>query len=456
MFETIFREYDIRGIYEKDLNELSVKAIGYCLGITMKNRGVKSVSVGFDARLSARALFGFLVSGLNRAGLEVFDIGMLPTPVGYFSVFTGIFDANIMITGSHNPKEYNGFKITIGVESFFGADLQKLKDSVNEFLSSGEVVKDDFRATKFDVLSRYVQFYEKEFSHLKGLKTKIICDCANGVAGIALERVIKALCLNATLLYKEPDGNFPNHHPDPSEERNLKDLKTALKGEFEIGFGFDGDADRIAVLTKKRVIKGDDLAYLYAKNMKNPRVLGEVKCSQNMYDEIDKIGKSFMGKTGHSNIKKAMRELNIDMAAEVSGHIFFKERFFGFDDAIYAMIRVLELIQKGFELDAELDKLPVLYSTDEIKVSTKDETKFKIIDELKKELNKKDNGLPDILDIIDIDGVRIKFDGGWALVRASNTTPVLVTRFEASSPEFVKLLEEKVLNLVESIKSELN
>ncbi|RAZ50464.1 phosphomannomutase/phosphoglucomutase [Campylobacter hyointestinalis] len=456
MFETIFREYDIRGIYENDLNELSVKAIGYCLGITMKNRGVKSVSVGFDARLSARALFGFLVSGLNRAGLEVFDIGMLPTPVGYFSVFTGIFDANIMITGSHNPKEYNGFKITIGVESFFGADLQKLKDSVNEFLSSGEVVKDDFRATKFDVLSRYVQFYEKEFSHLKGLKTKIICDCANGVAGIVLERVIKTLCLNATLLYKEPDGNFPNHHPDPSEEKNLKDLKTALKGEFEIGFGFDGDADRIAVLTKKRVIKGDDLAYLYAKNMKNPRVLGEVKCSQNMYDEIDKIGKSFMGKTGHSNIKKAMRELNIDMAAEVSGHIFFKERFFGFDDAIYAMIRVLELVQKGFELDAELDKLPVLYSTDEIKVSTKDETKFKIIDELKKELNKKDNGLPNILDIIDIDGVRIKFDGGWALVRASNTTPVLVTRFEASSPEFVKLLEEKVLNLVESIKSELN
>lgn len=456
MFETIFREYDIRGIYEKDLNELSVKAIGYCLGITMKNRGVKSVSVGFDARLSARALFGFLVSGLNRAELEVFDIGMLPTPVGYFSVFTGVFDANIMITGSHNPKEYNGFKITIGVESFFGADLQKLKDRVNEFLSSGEVVKDDFRATKFDVLSRYVQFYEKEFSHLKGLKTKIICDCANGVAGIALERVVKALCLNATLLYKEPDGNFPNHHPDPSEERNLKDLKTALKGEFEIGFGFDGDADRIAVLTKKRVIKGDDLAYLYAKNMKNPRVLGEVKCSQNMYDEIDKIGKSFMGKTGHSNIKKAMRELNIDMAAEVSGHIFFKERFFGFDDAIYAMIRVLELVQKGFELDAELDKLPVLYSTDEIKVSTKDETKFKIIDELKKELNKKDNGLPNILDIIDIDGVRIKFDGGWALVRASNTTPVLVTRFEASSPEFVKLLEEKVLNLVEGIKSELN
>lgn len=456
MFETIFREYDIRGIYEKDLNELSVKAIGYCLGITMKNRGVKSVSVGFDARLSARALFCFLVSGLNRAELEVFDIGMLPTPVGYFSVFTGVFDANIMITGSHNPKEYNGFKITIGVESFFGADLQKLKDSVNEFLSSGEVVKDDFRATKFDVLSRYVQFYEKEFSHLKGLKTKIICDCANGVAGIALERVVKALCLNATLLYKEPDGNFPNHHPDPSEERNLKDLKTALKGEFEIGFGFDGDADRIAVLTKKRVIKGDDLAYLYAKNMKNPRVLGEVKCSQNMYDEIDKIGKSFMGKTGHSNIKKAMRELNIDMAAEVSGHIFFKERFFGFDDAIYAMIRVLELVQKGFELDAELDKLPVLYSTDEIKVSTKDETKFKIIDELKKELNKKDNGLPNILDIIDIDGVRIKFDGGWALVRASNTTPVLVTRFEASSLEFVKLLEEKVLNLVEGIKSELN
>ncbi|ANE35543.1 phosphomannomutase/phosphoglucomutase [Campylobacter iguaniorum] len=455
MFDTIFREYDIRGIYEKDLNEISVKAIGYCLAREMSKRGVKKLSVGYDARLSAKPLFNYLVSGLNAANLDVFDIGMLPTPVGYFSVFTDIFDANIMITGSHNPKDYNGFKITIGKDSFFGADIQNLCKSVNEFIASKQNITDDFRATKFDVLSKYVAFYESEFAHLKGLKTKFICDCANGVAGITLEPIIKALSLNATVLYPDPDGEFPHHHPDPSEEKNLADLKNALQGDFAIGFGFDGDADRIAVLTKKRSIKGDDLAYLYAKNMQNPRVLGEVKCSQNMYDEIDKIGKSFMGKTGHSNIKKAMKELNIDMAAEVSGHIFFKERFFGFDDAVYAMIRVLELVGKGFDLDAELDKLPVLYSTDEIKIEASEESKFKIIEKLKNELNSPKNELPAIQDIIDIDGVRIKFDGGWALVRASNTTPVLVTRFEAKTPEIRDLLQEKIVNLVEKIRQSL-
>lgn len=451
MFDNIFREYDIRGIYEKDLNEQSVKAIGITLGRVMRERGVKSVSVGYDARTSAKALFGYLVSGFNAANLDVYDIGMLPTPVGYFSVFTDKFDANVMITGSHNPKEYNGFKITIKKDSYFGDDLQDLKKDVNDFIASGEVVKDDFRAVKFDILSSYIEFYKKEFAHLKGLKTKIIADAGNGVAAITLEPIAKALDLDIDILYKEPDGNFPNHHPDPSEEKNIKELKESLNNGYAFGFGFDGDADRIAVLTPKRAIKGDDLAYLYAKNMKNPRVLGEVKCSQNMYNEIDKIGKTFMGKTGHSNIKKAMKELNIDMAAEVSGHIFFKERFFGFDDAVYAMIRVLELVANGFDLDAELDKLPKLYSTDEMKIKTSDESKFKIIEALKVELNRADNGLPKIVDIIDIDGVRIKFEFGWGLVRASNTTPVIVTRFEANTPENMAEIQNGVISLVEKI-----
>ncbi|WP_086234359.1 phosphomannomutase/phosphoglucomutase [Campylobacter devanensis] len=456
MFDSIFREYDIRGIYQKDLNEQSVKAIGICLGNVMKSRGVKSVSVGYDARVSARDLFGYLVSGFNAAGLEIYDIGMLPTPVGYFSVFTDKFDANVMITGSHNPKEYNGFKITIKKDSYFGDDLQALKDDVNKFIASGGVVEDNFSAIKFDILSSYVDFYAKEFSHLKGLKTKIICDAGNGVAGITLNPIAKALGLEFNVLYPEPDGEFPNHHPDPSEEKNIKELKEALKNGYDIGFGFDGDADRIAVLTPKRTIKGDDLAYLYAKNMKNPRVLGEVKCSQNMYDEIDKIGKSFMGKTGHSNIKKAMKELNIDMAAEVSGHIFFKERFFGFDDGVYAMIRVLELIANGFDLDGELDKLPRLYSTDEMKIKADDESKFKIIEALKIELNRADNGLPKIVDIIDIDGVRIKFENGWGLVRASNTTPVIVTRFEANSEQNMLEIQNGVIALVDKIMANIN
>ncbi|WP_169975048.1 MULTISPECIES: phosphomannomutase/phosphoglucomutase [unclassified Campylobacter] len=454
MLEEIFREYDIRGIYERDLNETSVKAIGLNLGREMLKRGAKNVSVGYDARLSAEDIFGWLVSGLNAAGTEVFDIGLLPTPVGYFSVFNDKFDANIMITGSHNPKEYNGFKITIFKDSYFGADLQKLKDEVISTIKAKTQIKDDFRAVKFDIASEYKKFIIDQFAHLKNMKLKIVMDCANGAVGAVLPEICKSLNLDAEILYPNPDGNFPNHHPDPSEEKNLKDIKEALKGEFEIGFGFDGDGDRIAVLTKNRNIKGDELAYLYSLVMKNPRVLGEVKCSQNMYDEIDKNGgKSFMGKTGHSNIKKAMKELNIDMAAEVSGHIFFKERYFGFDDALYAMFRVLELVQKGINLDAELEKLPKVFSTDEIKVETSESKKFKIIEALKLELAKGVKELPEVKEIIDIDGVRVRFEDGWALVRASNTTPVIVTRFEARSEVLLKKLSEIFLNLVENLKS---
>ncbi len=464
MHENIFREYDIRGIFGEELNEASVKAIGLSLGREMARRGVKSVSVGYDARLSANKVKSWLVSGLNAANLSVFDISMLPTPVGYFSVFTGKFDANVMITGSHNPKNYNGFKITIGKESFFGEEITKLGKAVNEILQSGEVVKDDFRAQKVDVLSEYVEFYRQNFSHLKGLKTRLVFDCGNGVAGISLVPILKAIGVAAEVIFAEPDGNFPNHHPDPSEEKNLTDLKAALKGEFEVGIGFDGDADRVAVLTKKRVIKGDELAYLYALKMKNPRVLGEVKCSQNMYDEINKIGEAFMGKTGHSNIKKAMSELNIDMAAEVSGHIFFKERFFGFDDGVYAAIRVLELLQSGIDLDAELDKLPPLVSTDELKIATTDEKKFEIIAEFKRQIlqnraifaQASEGGLVgEILEVIDIDGVRLRFKEGWALLRASNTSPVLVTRFEGKRAEFVAVLQERVTSLVKQIQAQL-
>lgn len=454
MLKNIFREYDIRGIVGDELNENSVKAIGFELGKVMRANNANKISVGYDARTSANELFNFLISGLNKAGLEVFDIGMLPTPVGYFSVFNKLFDANIMITGSHNPKNYNGFKITIGEDSFFGQDIRNLGDSVMKCLQSGINIENNLKFTKFDALSPYVDFYIKNFSHLKNLNIKFACDSANGVAGITLLPIIKALNLNADLIFSEPDGNFPNHHPDPSESKNLEDLRKLMKeNNISLGFGFDGDADRIAVLTTKRIIKGDELAYLYTKNMKNPRVLGEVKCSQNMYDEINKIGKSFMGKTGHSNIKKAMKELNIDMAAEVSGHIFFKERFFGFDDGVYAMIRVLELVAIGVDLDAELDKLPKLYSTDEIKIQTKEEYKFNIINEFKNMLLNGIDGLPKILDIIDIDGVRVRFKDGWALVRASNTTPIIVTRFEAVNESFMKLLQDKIITILNNMVS---
>ncbi|MCI7076512.1 phosphomannomutase/phosphoglucomutase [Campylobacter sp.] len=456
MIKNIFREYDIRGLVDEQLNDASVKAIGKALGEQIKKSGAKRVSVGYDARTHAPMLFSALVSGLNAQGLELFDIGLAPTPVGYFSVFSGEFDANVMITGSHNPKEYNGFKITIGTDSFFGKDLEALGAVVQNLLKVDPLsanITADKRAQKFDILSKYEDFYVKNFSHLNGFALPFVCDFGNGAAGVAASRIIKALNLNAKMLYAEPDGNFPNHHPDPSVEANLADLKNELKASgAKIGFGFDGDGDRIAVLCGERSIKGDELAYLYALNMKNPRVLGEVKCSQNMYDEINKLGSAFMGKTGHSNIKKAMKELNIDMAAEVSGHIFFKERYFGFDDALYAMVRALELLYKGIDFESELDKLPKLYSTDEIKVEATESMKFAVIERIKVELKNAD--LPEILDIVDIDGLRVRFEAGWALVRASNTTPVLVTRFEASSERDLADIRERFSKLIYKVKAE--
>ena len=256
-------------------------------------------------------------------------------------------------------------------------------------------------------------------------------------------------------LYCEPDGTFPNHHPDPTIEKNLKDIKELLKNDAQIGFAYDGDADRIAVLTKKYNIKGDELALLFAKDMKNPTVIGEVKCSQVMYDEINKTGRAVMYKTGHSNLKVKIKELNADLAAEVSGHIFFNDRYFGYDDAIYATFRVLELIYHGVDLDKELEKLPKTYSTEEIKVKTTEEEKFKLIERLKSLLKNPPKDFPKIKEIIEIDGVRVIFEDGWGLVRASNTTPILVTRFESTDKNHAKLYEEKLNDLIEKAKQNL-
>ncbi|NLY04077.1 MAG: phosphomannomutase/phosphoglucomutase [Campylobacter sp.] len=455
----IFREYDIRGLYEKDLNEKSVKAIGLALGEHFANKGVKTLSVGYDARLSAENMFIWLLSGLHASyeKLKIYNIGMLPTPVGYYSVFTDKFDANIMITGSHNPKEYNGFKITIGQDSLYGKELAKVGKRAIQLLDSK--VTNNTSAIKYDILTQYVEFYEKEFTHLKGWNYEFVVDCGNGTAGISSTKICEALNLKAKFLYPNPDGNFPNHHPDPSIKENLTDLKSKMdKSGIKLGFAFDGDSDRIAVLTPKRNIKGDELASLFALNINKPKILGEVKCSQVMYDFIESIGgTAIMCKTGHSNIKKAIKESGADLGAEVSGHIYFKERFFGFDDGVYAMFRVLELVKNGFELDSELDKLPVMYSTDEIKIETTDELKFEIVERLKKELKNPNftnhNNLPEILEICEIDGIRVKFQNGWALVRASNTTPVIVTRFESKTPEFRDELQNKFSKILENISS---
>lgn len=451
--QTIFREYDIRGIFEKELNEQSVKLIGYFLGQKVKAVG-EYVSVGYDARTHSPTLCEWLTSGFNKAGVKVLNMGLVATPINYFSnyqEFEGITpNASVMITGSHNPPEYNGFKIILDHAPFFGSDIYALGD---EIMANQEMaIEDDTTSTFIDAKNRYIDYMVKEFDHLKGLDKKIILDCGNGVAGVAIVEIFEKLGLDFDSMYTDPDGTFPNHHPDPSEEENLEDIKEKLKEGFDLGFAYDGDADRIAVLTQKHNIKGDELALLFAKDMKNPTIIGEVKCSQVMYDEINKIGTAIMYKTGHSNLKVKIRETGADLAAEVSGHIFFNDRYFGYDDALYSTLRVLELVKHGMDLDKEIEALPKTYSTEEIKVKTTEQEKFPLIDKVKELLQNPPADFPKIKEIITVDGVRVIFEDGWGLVRASNTTPVIVTRFESTDEANAKLYETKLNEMIEEAK----
>jgi len=451
---SIYREYDIRGIYEKELNEASVVKIGFALA---KRISGEYVAVGYDARSHSPILFEYLTRGLNAGGKTVLNMGLVPTPVNYFTNYQewdGITpSASVMITGSHNPSEYNGFKITIDKLPFFSDDIYALGAEC-EAMDMPQTP--ERKVIEIDAVSRYVDFLVNEFQHLKGMDTRIVYDCGNGVAGVVTEDIFKRLELKTKGLYVEPDGTFPNHHPDPSVEHNLEDVKALLEKEGDIAFAYDGDADRIAVLTHKNNIKGDMMALLYSMKMDKPTVIGEVKCSQVMYDELTRRGaKAIMYKTGHSNLKVKMKETNADLACEVSGHIFFKNRYFGYDDAIYATLRMLELVNDGIDLDAELEKLPKVFSTEEIKVETTEEEKFKLMDKIKELLQNPPADFPKIKDIITVDGVRINFEKGWGLVRASNTTPVLVTRFESTDEAEAKHYEEVINNIIAAAKESL-
>ena len=450
MAKNIFREYDIRGIYEKELNEQIVKKIGYYFAQEVKDKvaDVKYISVGYDARLHSPQLSEWLISGINYAGLEVLTMGLVPTPVNYFSNFTQ-FDgkttsASIMITGSHNPPEYNGFKITIDKAPFFGEDIYTLGDKV---LESTIDIPDNTISMDIDAKEQYIEYLADEFKYLDLSEYSFVFDCGNG--GAVLGDILKKLSINYKIMYEEPDGTFPNHHPDPSEVETLEDIKDELKTDkYTLGFAYDGDADRIAVLSKKYSFKGDILALFFSRFIENPIVIGEVKCSQIMYDTINTYGKAIMYKTGHSNLKVKIKETKASFAAEVSGHIFFNDRYFGYDDAIYSTLRALELVSNGFDYDGEYEKLPKLFSTDEINIDTTEGRKFKIIDELKEKLSNPPQDFPPIKEIITVDGVRVVFENGWGLIRASNTTPKLVTRFESTDEKTALEYQQKLLDLI--------
>jgi len=458
--KTIFREYDIRGIVPEELNEQSIKLLGYFFGLEVQKQSKQGavVSVGYDARTHSPELFGYLTSGLNKSGCKVLGMGMVATGTNYFSGFHS-FDAvtpnaTIMITGSHNPSNYNGFKMTINNKPFFADDIYVMGDDIIANSTMSIATNEEYR--KIDVKTMYKKYIVEQFKHLKGMTPKFAIDCGNGVADTVLTEILDELELNYDAIYTKPDGTFPNHHPDPSEEKNLVDLKKLIKDDVEYGFAYDGDADRIAFLTQNNNVKGDIMAILFASTMDKPTVIGEVKCTQVMYDTINANGgKAIMYKTGHSNLKVKINETNAHFAAEVSGHIFFNDRFFGFDDAIYATFRLLELVYNGMDIDKEISNLPKTYSTEEIKVTTTEEQKFTLVNKIKELLQNPPADFPKILDIIDVDGVRVIFEDGWGLVRASNTTPVLVTRFESTDENKAKEYENKLNALIKKAQDTL-
>ncbi len=436
----IFREYDIRGIVDKDLTIEFVEYLGRGIGTYFRQHDKKRVALGRDARTSSPAYAEAITRGLLSTGCSVVDIGLVPTPLLYFAVFYKKNEAAVMITGSHNPPEYNGFKMMVGEETLYGETIQE----VYRILKNNAVITDkEGTRLSYDVIPEYEEYVEKDIQ--LGRKLKVVLDAGNGTAGFVAGPIFKKLGCEVTELYCEPDGLFPNHHPDPTLPEAMEDLiKTVKETGADFGVGYDGDGDRIGVVDDSgRLLWGDMLMIVFSRDIlpANPgaAVISEVKASKLLYEEIARLGgRPIMWKTGHSLIKKKIREEKALLAGEMSGHIFFADRFFGFDDAIYASARLAEILARSKKkLSEMLADLPKAYSTPEIRVYASDEVKFKIVDEVKKELAKK-------YPIVDIDGVRVSYPKGWALVRASNTQAALVLRYEADTPEDLEAIKQEV------------
>lgn len=441
---TVFREYDIRGIADEDLVDENIVSLGKGIGTFLSRQGAKSLVIGRDIRLSSERLRNALIEGLLSTGVNVIDIGVCLTPVQYFGIIHLDADGGVMITGSHNPIEYNGFKISKrGVAPVYGEEIQeirKLIEGVDFETGSGELVKKD-------VISDYVDMIKSKLNF--GRKLKLVIDAGNGTAGILAPQLWRDLGCDVVELYCEPDGTFPNHLPDPTVPKYVVDLqKKVLEVGADVGIGYDGDTDRVGVIDEKgRMIFADKLIAILIREVlqKHPggKIVFDVKCSQALPEEIIKFGgEPVMYKTGHSLLKAKMKELQSPLAGEMSGHIFYSDDFFGFDDAVYVSGRLLRIMSNTDKTLAELvDEIPSFESTPEIRIEATDEDKFKIVAELSEHFKRS-------YETIDIDGARVLFGDGWGLVRASNTQPVLVLRFEARS-------KERLAEIIEIFKSKL-
>ncbi len=436
---TIFREYDIRGIAEKDLTNENVALIGKAFATHMLAQGRKRLVVGRDVRLSSGRLRDTLVAAMAGCGAEVIDVGVVPTPAQYFAIVQQRADGGVMITGSHNPIDYNGFKMSTGqktgdgqvaVGAVFGEEIQQLY----KIIQSGKFASGQGQVETIDVIPDYIAAIKQRVKLAKPLK--IVIDPGNGCGGLFAPQIWKDLGCEVVCLYCEPDGRFPNHLPDPTVMKYIKDLRAKVVAEkADIGIGYDGDADRLGVVDNLgRPIFADKLLAMFARDtltrFPGAKIVFDVKCSQALPEFIQKYGGNpIMWKTGHSLLKTKMKEEHAPLAGEMSGHIFFADDYFGFDDAIFGSGRLMQILSRSGKTMAELhDEIPAFISTPEIRIEATDETKFKIVSDMVAHFKKS-------YQVIDIDGARVLFGDGWGLVRASNTQPVLVMRFEARTTE---------------------
>ena len=465
----IFRQYDIRGTWGDSLTEESARAIGLAFGTLCRERaGDKRpvVAVGRDSRVHGPALQQALFTGLVRAGCDLIDLGMVPTPLTYYAAHKLGPDGFVMVTGSHNPPDENGFKLGIGLSTMHSEEIALLGRMAERAPESGW--RDiPVEPRKTDIISSYQEEIEEHFSNipllLQGMdrKVKVVADGGNGTAGIVLPALLRRLGFTTIEMYSEPDGRFPNHHPDPTLPETLKGLREKMQHTHaDVGLSFDGDADRLGVIDERgEVIWGDMLLLLLALDLieerktsggRIPLIISEVKASQVLYDDVARAGgKALMWKTGHSLIKQKMRETGAEISGEMSGHLFFADRWYGFDDALYGSLRVLEVYVKALacgkvsafsELFADL---PRAINTPEIRFPCAEENKFDLVSSVARrmEIHRASGEEPKVRDIIDIDGVRVVFEEGWGLLRASNTQPILVMRFEALSSERMEQYE---------------
>ncbi|MGC2656769.1 MAG: phosphomannomutase/phosphoglucomutase [Bryobacteraceae bacterium] len=446
----IFREYDIRGIADKELLEPDVEQLGRALATYLIRYSGRSVNLGRDCRLSGDRLHGALLKGLLAAGCHVTDIGVVPTPLLYYSAVHLGADGAVMITGSHNPPEYNGFKTVCGTGTLHGAAIQNVFKLIqNQDFESGEGT-----LKTCDLAKTYVDEIAGQFHFER--KVKVVVDAGNGTAGPIMHRLLKKLNVDAVELFFEMDGHFPNHHPDPTVPDNLKHLiDTVRKEKAELGIAFDGDSDRIGAVDETgNVVYGDMLLLIFGREILTRKpgatFIGEVKCSQIMYDKLKELGGNpIMYKTGHSLIKAKMKEEHAELAGEMSGHMFFSDRYYGYDDALYAACRLLEIISRsGQPLSHQLDGVPHLFSTPELRVDCPDDAKFQVVAKVASALRQPRR-------VVDVDGVRVPFEQGWGLVRASNTQPVLVMRFEAASPDLLDQYRNEMETAVEEAKRQV-